>query len=184
LFSLISYSSERVFEGHIYAEVSTLDGLPVIYTPVSEETISASGKSVAYAIYRGNLAQIVYDADLFSRLDNYAKFLIMEHERAHHYLGHSLASKIFEEQNRPLENMSLLYRKEQDADCAAGYKSKELFPNKNRKDVLETYKKIYEALIQEASVESFPEWVYSRADKTATCLEGVLLPYPDVINVN
>lgn len=79
--------------------------------------------------------------------------------------------------------MSLLYRKEQDADCAAGFKSKELYPNKNRDDVLESFKSIYRALMHIDQTERYPSWVYNRADKTATCLEGVLLPYPDTIEL-
>lgn len=98
----LSLSLSQVSEDDLFSPVTTLDGVLVNYVGVSHGEMSGSGKSVAYALYRDDSAQIIYDLDLFERIDDYSKFLILEHERAHHYLGHSLASKTYEELNQPL----------------------------------------------------------------------------------
>ena len=167
-------------ESHTFSSTITVDGVVVDVFPKSREDMERAGQSVAYTIYRGERAAIYYDAQLFSELGPLAKFLIMEHERAHHYLGHTLITKLRFEQNSQIPAAET-QRKEKDADCQSGYTAKDLGFNLSRGDIHEALRQTYQALT--GVVGRPPSWVLSRVDTIDLCFQGHLLSRPKVMPI-
>lgn len=179
---LFSYSSlaTEIFYDDLFPLSKTVDLVLVDYIPMSEDEISKKHQSVAFAEYDlDDKAIIGYDSDLFSKLGSLSQFLILEHERAHHRLGHSLVSRFLKVNNRSDLNNRLNYRKEVDADCEAGFRLKELYPGVLQTEIAQAMRDIY--LAMGGSAQSYPEWLGRRIGKVVTCFEGELLKRPEVL---
>lgn len=161
---------------HHFSNALSIDGREILYEAKDEDFLSKRGQSVALALHDNRGPWIFYDEDLMASFSPLAKFLILEHERAHHYLGHSLFTKAYREEGEMLP-ASFLFRKEKDADCAAGYRVAELMSDLSRNQIQDALVEVFAALGGDAQ-RILPAWLYSRIDTISTCFEGKLLPYP------
>jgi hypothetical protein len=162
---------------NVFAQTYTVDGIQVEILPMQESVILKKGQSVAVAKYDESGAVIYYDEVLFSKISNFSKFLIIEHERAHHILGHTLSTKMHGEAGAPIPH-SHTYRKEKDADCYAGFRIADVYPKMKAQDINQSFMEIYKILGGES--HEIPDWLRSRVNTIVTCYEGKLLPEPAV----
>lgn len=158
----------------IYSSIQTPDGTLVQYVSLTDKEMwEQGGHSVAYAIYDGTGAYIYYSSDLFAKLSEQAQFLIIEHEKAHHTLGHSLSTKKYREAG-VLTPAILGFRKETDADCASGLRFKDAYPGGAVADIKTAMLQTFKAGGGDVTVSSKPGWYYRKLGKTITCFEGLL----------
>ncbi len=159
--------------------METIDGVSVSYKDFSENEFEASVGSPASAVYDQHGAFIFYDRAVIDQISDMAKYLILEHERAHHRLGHTLFTKI----RRELKlGMPAFYesQKEKDADCEAGYRLREEWGGVTRSEITNAMAEIYYALGAEEG-DSLPNWLLSRIDRLDVCKDGKLLKRPEVV---
>lgn len=154
---------------NLFLETHTLDGVKVFYIPLSSEQMEMKRQSVAFTSYIRKHASLFYDSELFARLSYLPKFIIIEHERAHHYLGHSYSTKQYRERKEPVPN-ELTIKKEEDADCAAGYRLKQEFPKTTRAEIHKAVLEVFEK--RGGNPEKAPPWIAERSEWIADCFDG------------
>lgn len=178
----LAFGSAASAEEHSYSfpDMQTIDGQDVMYVPLSREQMEMHGHSVAFVKYDQTGAYLYYDYELMAKLSPLAKALIIEHEGAHHSLGHSLSTKMYREAQTPIPP-ALTYSKEDDADCEAGFRIAEQFDT-NGSEIRAAMTEIYAAMGGDVSA-ALPEWLYHRMSKVETCFEGQLLPRPQPLSM-
>lgn len=181
LISLLASAQDK----KIFSEVYTIDDTPVEYVSLTKDEINHSNHSVAYTLYDETGAFIFYDQNLFNHISDFSKFLIIEHEKAHHKLGHTFLSKLNREKNNYFENASHFRRNEKDADCEAGYQVRDFFKEKKASDISAAIREIYLVLndVSKSSKSNLPDDIRSRINTIITCFEGKLLPRPEKVDI-
>jgi len=165
-----------------FRPAKTIDGVDVIYGDLNKLQIESGQSGPATAIYNELGAYILYDSNVVNHVSELAQYLILEHERAHHRLGHTLFTKIHRELKLPFSSFYQA-QKEKDADCEAGYSLKDdsaTFGDVSREDIKNAMSDIYYAL-SGSSNGPIPSWVMSRVDVIDVCYNGKLLPRPKAI---
>lgn len=175
LFILVAhFINGHAFEA--FTPVKTIDGVKVEYGELGNQIIEPGQSGSATAIYNEQGAYILYDLEIIEQIPDLAKFLILEHERAHHRLGHSLYTKINRELMLPIS--SYYYAsKEKDADCEAGYVLREKYGNVEREEIKSAMAEIIYALEGRRDIP-LPSWLLYRIDVIDVCKDGVLLQRP------
>jgi hypothetical protein len=174
----IVLTSSAATASTVYIYTQTVDGKTVDYVPITKEEMAVSHQSVAYTVYNNEGAFIYYDKELFKKLKRLSKFLIIEHERAHHYLGHTLSTKAYRERKDSIPPR-LTYRKEVDADCESGYRAHEVYGSRlTSLELNNAMRAIY--LAEGGDFNKHPEWLTRRTSKVITCFEG-LIDRPEVL---
>ncbi|GAB4420677.1 MAG: hypothetical protein OHK0056_31320 [Bacteriovoracaceae bacterium] len=168
----------------IFRSATTIDGHPIQYADITKVQLEFGQGDMATAIYNEQGAFILYNPKIIENVSPLAQYLILEHERAHHRLGHSLITKLSREGY--LERNTRFYStKEKDSDCEAGYALKEdinFFSKIERKDIHQAMVQIYEQIGGNLN-EPLPSWLLSRIDTIDLCFKGKLLKRPTPIEV-
>jgi hypothetical protein len=149
---------------------TTLDGVAVHLVPVSKERLESNGQEVAYASYNNAGAFVYYDVALFSKLSPMARAFILEHEYAHHSLGHTLSTRFFRDAQISIPNDHVL-RKEDDADCAAAFALEDQF-GAETKDIRAMFMHIFMVRTNGFAGSSEPFWLDSRTENIETRLNA------------
>lgn len=169
----------------IFRSATTIDGRPIQYADITKVQLEFGQGDMATAIYNEKGAYILYNPKIIENVGPLAQYLILEHERAHHRLGHSLVTKLSREGY--LERNSRFYSsKEKDSDCEAGYALKEdikYFSQIERRDIHQAMVQIYEKIGGDLN-EPLPSWLLSRIDTIDLCFQGKLLKRPVPIAVS
>ncbi len=178
-FTLLLFIPTIINASSVFRPVETIDGLKVTYADINAAIIEPGQSSPGTAIYNEQGAFILYEPNIINSISELGKFLILEHERAHHQLGHTLYTKIHRELNRTTTSY-YRYQKEKDADCAAGYSLQEqgdLFGSITRDSVTNAMTEIYHSL-GGTPAEKLPSWVLSRISIIYECYKFNILPKP------
>lgn len=176
LFFCLLHFSFSSWALELFSEVQTIDGVKSQYVPSTREQMEMNGQSVAYVKYDNSGAYVYYDFELLKKLSVLSRYIILEHERAHHYLGHSLSTKVYREHKKLVPNW-LTRKKEEDADCETGYQLAEVRPQTTDLEIKKAFVETFEALSWIKS-EEIPSWVLFRINKVITCFHGELIERP------
>lgn len=174
IFSYLAASSAYAIDS--FKPIQTIDGVPVFYKGFQDNPFEVKVSSPAVAVYDEHGAFIFYDEKVIDSISDLGKYLILEHERAHHHLGHTLFTKM----RRELQlGMPPFYesQKEKDADCEAGYRMKEELGDISREAIKSAMSEIYYAL-EGSEGTPLPSWLLSRIDRIDLCKDGKLLKRP------
>lgn len=171
-------------ESIIFKAENTIDGKPIQYADITQLQLEFGQGDMASAIYNEKGAFILYNPKIVENVSKLSQYLILEHERAHHRLGHSLVTKLSREGY--VERSSRFFSsKEKDADCEAGYalkKDLKFFTQITREDIHAAMVQIYQRIGGNLN-EPLPSWLLSRIDTIDLCFQGKLLKRPSPIEV-
>lgn len=157
---------------------TTLDGVNVRYAALPENDPLWFGASVASARYDENGAMIYYDQEIIERLSQYALLQILEHECAHHRLGHTLQTRNYRDAEASVP-VRLTARKEKDADCEAVYIMAENY-GVSRDQLGDAFREIYQIL---AGSDQLDPHTYARMVRAQECHDG-FFQRPVPLNAN